>query len=561
MKTINGIKMKEMLISASNNLYNHYPEVDALNVFPVPDGDTGINMNLTLQSGVKEIANRNDSDVFEIARSFSKGLLMGARGNSGVITSQIFRGFSNSMEGKTSLTALDLAEAFNSGREVAYKAVLKPVEGTILTVIRESSQVLLDKVEQNTSIEDAMEILLAEARESLERTPQLLPVLKEAGVVDSGGAGLILILEGLLSAIRGRLIEKSQATSMDSRAQKSVFESVGGDEDFGYCTEFILRLDPENVEKREFSEKRLLSFLSGRGNSIVMVRDEDIVKVHVHTLKPGEILNYAQHYGEFVTLKIENMSEQHNSLTDVSKETTTHQTSTLVNEPKFQTSKKKEKYAIIAVSSGPGIQEIFERNGIKEIVSGGQTMNPSTEDFIEAIKRCNAEHIFILPNNSNIILAASQACEVLADKFHAQVIPTKTIPQGITAAVVFNPLSTPEENFVEMKDSLKTVKSGQVTYAIRDVVQDGVNVIKDQFIGLDGKCIKVCCKDKVDAAYELLKGMIDDVSELITVLVGSDVTDTESDKLKERLENEYEDIEFDFFKGDQPVYSFIVGIE
>ena len=311
MKNINGLTLKEMIISGANNLFNCYPEVDALNVFPVPDGDTGTNMNLTISSGAKEVQNRNDTNVYDIARAFSKGLLMGARGNSGVILSQIFRGFSIALEGKDVITATDLADAFISGKEIAYKAVMRPVEGTILTVIREASDYLAEVVQENWTIEKCFEEFLKEARASLNRTPELLPVLKEVGVVDSGGTGLLKILEGFEQAVLGNVIEKSMATVTENDKAMAASEIEG--EEFGYCTEFLLRIpeDPSKENKKPFVEKRFTSVLLAHGNSIVVVRDDDIVKVHVHTLIPGYLLNYAQQFGEFVKIKVENMSEQH----------------------------------------------------------------------------------------------------------------------------------------------------------------------------------------------------------------------------------------------------------
>ena len=346
MKTINGIDLKKMIISGANQLYNYYPEVDALNVFPVPDGDTGMNMNLTMSSGAKEVANRNDEDIYEIARAFSKGLLMGARGNSGVITSQIFRGFSMPLEGKTSINAVEFAEAWNMGREVAYKAVMRPVEGTILTVVREASAALLDNVDESWQVEGALDFMLAEARESLKRTPDLLPILKEVGVVDSGGAGLIRILEGFVSALFNKVIEKNQATAFEEPHEIAGASMEA--EEFGYCTEFILRIGAGEAEKKPLVEKRFSNVLNTHGNSIVMVRDDDILKVHIHTLIPGHILSYAQQFGEFVTLKIENMSEQHSHLGDDNKLKEVKHSHQSLHE---QTVEEEKDYAIIAVAA------------------------------------------------------------------------------------------------------------------------------------------------------------------------------------------------------------------
>ena len=545
MRTIDGQLLKRMLISGTNNLYNHYPEIDALNVFPVPDGDTGMNMNLTLSSGAKEIANRDDDSAYDVAIIFSKGLLMGARGNSGVITSQIFRGFAQSLEGKKVIKSLDFAEALVHGKDVAYKAVMRPVEGTILTVIRESSDALLNAVKPDMSIEKAMKVLLAEARASLTRTPELLPILKEVGVVDSGGAGLVKILEGMESALLGDFIEKSQATATEEKGTPMAGAEVEGDE-FGYCTEFILRLGPDST-KKPFVEKRFSSVLASHGNSLVVVRDDDIVKVHVHTLAPGTILNYAQNFGEFVSLKVENMSEQHSKLGE--------------NAPEVKKEEPLKEYALIAVSVGKGLDQIFREIGVDVIVSGGQTMNPSTEDFISAIKKAHAKNIFILPNNSNIVMAASQACDVIESDVNARVIPSKTIPQGIVSAMMFNADLDAEENFKEMKAALKTIKSGSVTYAIKDTDIDGVHVTKDYYMGIKDKTIAVCEKDKLETLYKLIEAMVNEDSAIITIIVGEDVSEEQTAQINARLQKEHSDLDIDIRRGEQPVYSFFVGVE
>ena len=545
MKIINGLTLKEMIISGANNLFNCYPEVDALNVFPVPDGDTGTNMNLTISSGAKEVQNRNDVSVYDISKAFSKGLLMGARGNSGVILSQIFRGFSISLEGKDVMTATDLADAFVSGKEVAYKAVMRPVEGTILTVIREASDLLAENVEENWSIEKCFEVLIKEAKASLKRTPDLLPVLKEVGVVDSGGTGLVKILEGFQQAILGHVVEKNMATvtENDSRMAGADVES----DEFGYCTEFLLRIpeDPSNCGKKPFLEKRFTSTLFAHGNSIVVVRDEDIVKVHVHTLIPGYLLNYAQQFGEFVKIKVENMSEQHTEL---------------VNNGKDPAKKEKKEYGIIAVASGKGLEDLFKEYRADYIVTGGQTMNPSTDDFVKAIQQVNAKKIFILPNNSNIIMAAEQACDIV-EGVEVKVIPTKTIPQGLTACMMFNPEDDFSANVEEMISSIDGVKSGQVTFAIKDTSFDGVEVKKDEFIGLSNKTIICSNPNKIETTIKTIESMIDDYSSIVTIIVGEDVSEEETNKLIEILESKYPDIEFDVKIGNQPVYSFIIGVE
>lgn len=558
MRTIDGQMFKMMVISASNNLYNHYPEVDALNVFPVPDGDTGMNMNLTLTSGAKEVQNRSDNDIYSIAKTFSRGLLMGARGNSGVITSQIFRGFAESLEGKKEINAVELADAFVNGSKIAYKAVIRPVEGTILTVIRESSENLKKKIRTFSSIEDAFKILLHEAKESLERTPNLLPVLKEVGVVDSGGAGLVKILEGMESMIHGDFIERNEAEVVDKNGNAQV-KADEEESEFGYCTEFILRLGPKET-KKAFNKNRFTSVLNAHGNSLVVVQDEDLVKVHVHTLTPGNIFNYAQQFGEFVKLKCENMTEQHNEI--LFSENAKDMAASKLSTAPLAAPKEKKEYALIATSSGSGIDELFKEIGVEYIVSGGQTMNPSTNDFIDAVKKCNAKVCYIFPNNGNIILAASQAKEVLKDEYDIRVIPTKTIMQGVVSAMNFNPDLSNDDNESALNDAISAVKSGAVTFSIKDTEINGVSVKKDEYMAIrESKDIISSFKDKFDALRDLIKHLVDEDSALVTILYGEDVSDEDANALIDEFNNEYPDFEFDIRKGNQPVYSFIVGVE
>ena len=558
MKFIDGRIFKRMVISASNNLYNHYPEVDALNVFPVPDGDTGMNMNLTLTSGAKEVQNRSDNDIYSIAKTFSRGLLMGARGNSGVITSQIFRGFAEALEGKKEINAVELADAFVNGSKIAYKAVIRPVEGTILTVIRESSENLKKKIRTFSSIEDAFKILLHEAKESLERTPNLLPVLKEVGVVDSGGAGLVKILEGMESMIHGDFIERNEAEVVDKNGNAQV-KADEEESEFGYCTEFILRLGPKET-KKAFNKNRFTSVLNAHGNSLVVVQDEDLVKVHVHTLTPGNIFNYAQQFGEFVKLKCENMTEQHNEI--LFSENAKDMAASKLSSAPLAAPKEKKEYALIATSSGSGIDELFKEVGVEYIVSGGQTMNPSTNDFIDAVKKCNAKVCYIFPNNGNIILAASQAKEVLKDEYDIRVIPTKTIMQGVVSAMNFNPDLSNDDNESALNDAISAVKSGAVTFSIKDTEINGVSVKKDEYMAIrESKDIISSFKDKFDALRDLIKHLVDEDSALVTILYGEDVSGEDANALIDEFNNEYPDFEFDIRKGNQPVYSFIVGVE
>lgn len=589
MKSINGQQLKQMFLSGANNLYNHYPEIDQLNVFPVPDGDTGMNMNLTLTSGGKEIQNLNDSDSSLIASSFSRGLLMGARGNSGVITSQIFRGFSEGMAGKKNLTATDLAACFVRGKEVAYKAVMRPVEGTILTVIREASEALASQVKKETTVEQALDIILKEAKASLERTPDLLPILKEVGVVDSGGAGLCVVLEGMERCVHGKFVDRASLSS-EATSTTNVLSAYAGaklsedEEGYGYCTQFILRLGGGDSFKKPFIEKRFQNFLATHGKSLVLVRDEDIVKVHVHTLNPGIVLNYAQNYGEFVSITIENMSEEHKNIvngdvaTDMESNLERGKKEKPAAEPLLPHTKKEpivnefksdeplSDYALVAVSSGAGLDEMFRELGVSELVSGGQTMNPSTEDFVKAIERAHAKNVFILPNNSNIVMAASQACDVIGatrgKETVARVVASKTIPQGMVSAMQFNPEGTPSENYSAMKSALRSVKSGSVTYAIKDTDIGNVHITKGYYMGMrDDKAIVSCLKDKFQALYELVDSLVDKKSSMVSVMFGSDVKEEEASAIGEKLSASHPGVDLDIRSGGQPVYSFLVGVE
>lgn len=557
MTKIDGILLKQMIISGANNLYNNYPEVDALNVFPVPDGDTGTNMNLTISSGAKEIATRNDASVYDVAKAFSRGLLMGARGNSGVILSQIFRGFAQGLKGKIEATAQDISDALLMGKEVAYKAVMRPVEGTILTIIRESSQALADSVYPDMPLDEALDILLKEARESLKRTPNLLPVLKEAGVVDSGGAGLCKIIEGFDLALHNQIVEKNMPDVVSDSVVEPIIGNVQASlehKEFGYCTEFILKLpeDPIKAKKKNFVPSRFSGVLNSHGNSIVMVHDDDLIKVHIHTLNPGNILTYAQQFGEFVKIKVENMSEQHTHLIEEDAK---------AKEDEIKKQPKKP-FGLISVGAGKGIVDLFKDLNCDYIVSGGQTMNPSTEDFIKAIKSINAEQIFILPNNSNIIMAATQACNVMNEEVKCTVIPTKTIPQGLVSAMMYNPESDYDTNYNDMMESLSSVKSGQVTFAVKDTSFEGMEIHKDDFIGICDKKILATEKDKIKCALKLINTMIDEDSSIITIITGEDVTEAERDALKELVQAKVGDmVDVDVKVGLQPVYSFIIGIE
>ncbi len=539
MNTLNGIKFKEMLVSGAAHLSNRYQEIDALNVFPVPDGDTGTNMSMTFSSGVKSAIDSHSEQLSVLAKKLSKGLLMGARGNSGVITSQIFRGIYQSISDQDELDAQGLAKAFVSGAEVAYKAVMRPVEGTILTVIREGSFYAQEYVTANPSctVEEFFEKLIEYSKESLDNTPELLPVLKEVGVVDSGGAGLVVILEGFQAALLGKpFVKEAQTTNTETVITN--FES----EEFGYCTEFIIRLSDKGMAI--FSEQAFQNALARIGESIVVVQDEELVKVHVHTLTPGDALNMGQRYGEFMKLKIENMQEQHSNIQEE-----VHATE-IVEEKEF---------ALIACVAGEGLSDLFKEYRCDYVIAGGQTMNPSTEDFVEAINKVNARNIILLPNNSNIILAAQQAAEVSEGK-NVSVIASKTIPQGLSACIMFNPEVTMEENIEEMTQAVEHVKTGQVTYAIKDTTFEGLEIKEGDFMGMFEKNIVISTKDEYEACSKLLDKMITDDSEILTVISGDGVSEEAVNRVVNYVDSKYK-IEVEVVAGQQPVYSFIFAVE
>ena len=542
MERISGKLFKDMLASGMNNLTNHSAEVDSLNVFPVPDGDTGTNMSLTFSSGVNDAIKVEEDHVGKVAKVLSRGLLMGARGNSGVITSQIFRGFFQSVEHLEDMDALQLAQALVNGSRVAYRAVMRPVEGTILTVVREAADYTYayTVTEEITDCIKVMEKMVLEANESLFRTPELLPVLAEVGVVDSGGKGLCIILEGFLSAMKGEVIAPSNDASSYDSAQTKI---EGGEEEFGFCTEFILHLTPTGI--KHFSEEDFKNELATIGNSIVCVQDDDLVKVHVHTLEPQTAIKMGKRRGRFMKLKIENMQEQHDNILEKEEE------EGVVAEHK--------KYAIITVAPGKGIDVMFKELRADIVVGGGQTMNPSTEDFVSAIGKVNADHIIILPNNSNIVLAANQACQVCEDK-DIHVLPTKTIPQGLSACIMFNPEVDIEDNLAEMQEAIDHVKSGEVTYAIKDTTYEGLEIKKDEYMGIFGKAIVVSDPDMMASTKALLDKMLDEDSELVTLIYGDTATLEQAEEIAEYIEDT-SDAEVEIHEGNQPVYSFIIGVE
>ena len=540
MKLLNGKDFKEMLSSGAANLDNNQAEINALNVFPVPDGDTGTNMSMTFNSGAKEANQCFSNNIGDVAKSLSKGLLMGARGNSGVITSQIFRGFAQSIEGKEEINTKELAEAFENGTRVAYKAIMKPVEGTILTVIREASWYANREVKENPKmdIETYFHRLEYFMEDSLEHTPDLLPILKEANVVDSGGAGLLKIVQGFIAYIDGTPVTTNAVVVELARNAQSVFEN----EEFGYCTEFILRLK-ENYLKG-FDENVLKNKLAKEGESLVFVRDEDLIKVHIHTLHPGDALNLAQRYGEFVKIKVENMQEQH---------------SELVKEDEVKP-KEKKAIGVIAVAAGEGVTNLMYELGVDCVISGGQTMNPSTSDFIEKIKELDhCEKIMIFPNNSNIMLAAKQAKD-LVDYKEVEVIECKSIQACLSALARFSPESDFNELVAEFNELCPSIKTASVTYAVKDSSIDGIELKEGDYMAMIGKSIVTNGTDLSEVCRLMLEKFLDEDKELLTLITGEDADKEITDKIVEYVENN-SDIEVDVIKGDVPVYYYLMGLE
>ncbi len=536
MKILNGSDFKNMLSSGAANLENYQAEVNALNVFPVPDGDTGTNMSMTFSNGAKEAENCFSNNIGDVAKSLSKGLLMGARGNSGVILSQIFRGFAQSIEGKKQIDVNELSDAFENGVRVAYKAIIKPVEGTILTVIREASWYARHDLKENNKIDINLffENLLNHMKTSLEHTPDLLPILKEANVVDSGGQGLCRIVEGFVAYLNGSPI-KANALNVELSNAQSLFEN----EEFGYCTEFIMRLN-EDYQK-DFDENILKNRLSKEGESFVFVRDEELIKVHIHTLHPGDILNIGQRYGEFVKIKIENMQEQHSKL--------------IGNEEK-----PKKPIGIIAVASGKGVSDLLLQMGVDKVISGGQTMNPSTNDFVEKINELkNCEKIMLFPNNSNIYLAACQARDLVNDK-EIVVIDCKSIQKCLSALARFNPEASFENNVDELNKACKNVVDAAITYAVKDSSIDGISLKEGDYMAMSGKSIISSGTNLKDVACKLLDNIIDDDKELLTLITGESADKEITENIVEYIETNY-DVEVDLIKGDVPVYYYLIGLE
>lgn len=552
---LEGKQFQAMVAIGANRLNKNAEFVNSLNVFPVPDGDTGTNMNLSMTSGAKAVNSSTSESIGELAEALSKGLLMGARGNSGVILSQLFRGFSKAIVGKETLTASEFAAAFTNGVETAYKAVMKPVEGTILTVARESAKAGERKAKDTTDVIEVMEAVVRGAKKSLAKTPDLLPVLKEVGVVDSGGQGLLFIYEGFLEVLSGNVVEedyhqpnqKEMTEMVNAEHHRGVSNHIATEEiKFGYCTEIMVKIGEGETVDSEFDYDTFRNHLNEIGDSLLVVADDEIIKVHVHTERPGEVMNYGQKFGSLMKIKVDNMRLQHETILEHEKETPAAPA-------------KKIPYGIIAIAAGEGVQNLFKSLGAHYIISGGQTMNPSTEDILKAVAAVNAEKVIILPNNKNIFMAADQAAEV--SETPVVVVPSKTISQGMTAMLAFNEMNDLATNKEEMTNELENVVSGQVTVAVRDTAIDGVSISKDDYMGIIEGKIKIAKPSREEVTVETLRQMISEDSEIVTIILGEDAELAEAENIAAAIESDFEDVEVEIHEGNQPVYPYILSVE
>ncbi|MDE6024580.1 MAG: DAK2 domain-containing protein [Lachnospiraceae bacterium] len=551
--------LKKAFIAGAYNLERNKDYINELNVFPVPDGDTGSNMSLTIMAAAKDVGALENPTIESLAKVMSSGSLRGARGNSGVILSQLLRGFCKEIKDKNDITVSVLADGFVRGVETAYKAVMKPKEGTILTVAKGMAEKACEMAEKKVSIVEFSEAVIAYGDEVLAKTPDMLPVLKEAGVVDSGGQGLMEFLKGAYNAITGK--ENVDLSNVAKGAARPVADAKVSAEDidvshikFGYCTEFIILLDKEfNMD----TEREFKKYLTSIGDSLVVVSDDEIVKVHVHTNHPGLAFEKALEFGQLTSMKIDNMREEHREKVIMEQD---RAIAAQKEKEEKQKEEPKKQFGFVAVSVGEGLKKIFKDLGVDHIIEGGQTMNPSTEDVLEAISAVNADTVFVLPNNKNIILAANQAANIEEEK-KVIVIPSKTIPQGINAMIGFNPEEDISSNEENMKDAMSAIASGQVTYAVRDTSIDGKEIKTGDYMGIDDDGIKSVGADINSVMVELIKEMSDEDSELLSVYYGSDVKPDEADNMQKLLEEKFPDYEMEFHAGDQPVYYYIVSVE
>jgi hypothetical protein len=552
MNQINASTLQKMFLGGAKRIEAKKEYINELNVFPVPDGDTGTNMSMTIMAAAKEVGSLENPTMHDLAKAISGGSLRGARGNSGVILSQLFRGFTRTIKEEEILDTRLIAEGFHNAVQTAYKAVMKPKEGTILTVARVTAEKAVEAAETIEDIDEFCQIVLAAADEILAQTPEMLPVLKEAGVVDSGGQGLVEVLKGAYDAFLGKEIDvEIPVVEKKPVSVPSTEEISTADIKFGYCTEFIIMLEKDFGPEEEQSFK---DFLTSIGDSLVVVSDDEIVKVHVHTNHPGQAFEKGLTYGALSNMKVDNMRLEHHerliqNASQVAKE----------QEEAKELAEKKDS-GFIAVSVGDGMNEIFKGLGVDYLIEGGQTMNPSTEDMLNAIDKVNAEHIFILPNNKNIILAAEQARDLVEDK-DIIVIPTKTVPQGIAAIISYVPDVDASENEEAMKEAIEDVKTGQVTYAVRNTSIDGKEIKIDDIMGIDDDGIKAVGSDVAETTLDLLNGMVDEDSELISIYYGEEVEESDAESLVEAIEEAFSDCDVELQKGGQPVYYYVLSVE
>lgn len=557
---ITETEFRKMILTSSDRLNKNAEFINSLNVFPVPDGDTGTNMSLSFASGSKYVSESTSANVGDLAQALAKGLLMGARGNSGVILSQVFRGFAKSVSNKKELTPQDLAQALQGGVETAYKAVMKPQEGTILTVARKSAEAAKKVAKDGGDIVAVMKDTYEAAEAALKTTPDLLPVLKEVGVVDSGGQGLTFVYQGFYDALSGNVrddeVHKPSPVEMDEMVNAEHHKSAQGklnteDIKYGYCTEIMVRLGAGRLVEKKFDYDEFRGYLAEIGDSLLVIADDEVVKVHVHTEHPGMVLSYGQKFGSLIKVKVDNMRLQHETILEKDEEEE--------REEEISENEISGDYGIIAIASGEGVAEIFKNLGATYVLSGGQTMNPSTKDIVDAIAKTKKDKVIILPNNKNIFLAADQAAEVC--DVDAVVVPSKTIAQGMAAMLGFSKDADLEENKEAMTDELDTVISGQVTIAVRDTTIEGREIKKDDYMGIVDGNIVVTNPDRKEAAIEMVKAMLDEDSEVVTIIYGEDGNKEEAEAIETAVSELDEDLEIEIHEGNQPVYPYLISVE
>lgn len=557
---ITETEFRKMILTSSDRLNKNAEFINSLNVFPVPDGDTGTNMSLSFASGSKYVSESTSANVGDLAQALAKGLLMGARGNSGVILSQVFRGFAKSVSNKKELTPQDLAQALQGGVETAYKAVMKPQEGTILTVARKSAEAAKKVAKDGGDIVAVMKDTYEAAEAALKTTPDLLPVLKEVGVVDSGGQGLTFVYQGFYDALSGNVrddeVHKPSPVEMDEMVSAEHHKSAQGklnteDIKYGYCTEIMVRLGAGRLVEKKFDYDEFRGYLAEIGDSLLVIADDEVVKVHVHTEHPGMVLSYGQKFGSLIKVKVDNMRLQHETILEKDEEEE--------REEEISENEISGDYGIIVIASGEGVAEIFKNLGVTYVLSGGQTMNPSTQDIVDAIAKTKKDKVIILPNNKNIFLAADQAAEVC--DVDAVVVPSKTIAQGMAAMLGFSKDADLEENKEAMTDELDTVISGQVTIAVRDTTIEGREIKKDDYMGIVDGNIVVTNPDRREAAIEMVKAMLDEDSEVVTIIYGEDGNKEEAEAIETAVSELDEDLEIEIHEGNQPVYPYLISVE